>query len=565
MNISSLKATLDILPCPCLVLWPNSPHFTIEYANKAFCLVTNMPDCDLINKGMFEAFPENPADLETYGKERLIASLEIVIASKTSNRIEEQKYDIPVRGSENFEVRYWTVENSPVLNERGDVDFIIQIVTDITEMKILEKAVEVEIQRFQDLFSQAPSCMGILKGPNHIYELANPLYLKLIGKSDIIGQTVKEVLPELETQGIFEFLDTVYETGQSFAANEMLVQLDLHGTGELSDTYLNLIYQAHRNHDGSIDGIFFFAIDVTEQVLSRNQIELSEKRFKTLIQEGSDLISIVNENQLYTYLSPAFTNILGVKHEELIGTTPIGRIHEDDLERVTQTSARLEHEKHVKYTPFRYKVENGKYRWLESKATNLIDDPTINGILFNSNDITERMNHIEAIEEQNTKLKEIAWIQSHLVRAPVARILGLIELLKNEKEKDNEVELLNYIYDSTEELDVLIKDIIYKTEKLRTMTTINNVQPLDAEALFHILKSDFANNVNSKLSSSLSIEYAHVYDVINVYFPEIIEGTVFTITVNENEIELTNNGDKTEYNTDLLEQHLSEFLIERCS
>jgi hypothetical protein len=97
------------------------------------------------------------------------------------------------------------------------------------------------------------------------------------------------------------------------------------------------------------------------------------------------------------------------------------------------------------------------------------------------------------------------------------------------------------------------------------MTTINNVQPLDAEALFHILKSDFANNVNSKLSSSLSIEYAHVYDVINVYFPEIIEGTVFTITVNENEIELTNNGDKTEYNTDLLEQHLSEFLIERCS
>lgn len=426
-----------------------------------------MPDCDLINKGMFEAFPENPADPETYGKERLIASLEIVIASKTSNRIEEQKYDIPVRGSENFEVRYWTVENSPVLNERGDVDFIIQIVTDITEMKILEKAVEVEIQRFQDLFSQAPSCMGILKGPNHIYELANPLYLKLIGKSDIIGQTVKEVLPELETQGILQFLDTVYETGQSFAANEMLVQLDLHGTGELSDTYLNLIYQAHRNHEGSIDGIFFFAIDVTEQVLSRNQIELSEKRFKTLIQEGSDLISIVNENQLYTYLSPAFTNILGVKHEELIGTTPIGRIHEDDLERVTQTSARLEHEKHVKYTPFRYKVENGKYRWLESKATNLIDDPTINGILFNSNDITERMNHIEAIEEQNTKLKEIAWIQSHLVRAPVARILGLIELLKNEKEKDNEVELLNYIYDSTEELDVLIKDIIYKTEKFK--------------------------------------------------------------------------------------------------
>ena len=97
------------------------------------------------------------------------------------------------------------------------------------------------------------------------------------------------------------------------------------------------------------------------------------------------------------------------------------------------------------------------------------------------------------------------------------------------------------------------------------MTSINNVQPVSAEALFHILKSDFANEINNKLDSSLSIEYAHVYDVINVYFPEIIEGTLFTITVNANEIVLSNNGDNSEYNTELLEQHLHEFLHEKCS
>ena len=97
------------------------------------------------------------------------------------------------------------------------------------------------------------------------------------------------------------------------------------------------------------------------------------------------------------------------------------------------------------------------------------------------------------------------------------------------------------------------------------MKTIKNVQPVSSEALFQILKNDFANDINSKLNSSLSIEYAHVFDVINVYFPEIIEGTVFTITVNENEIELSNNGDNTEYNTDLLEQNLSDFLNEKCS
>ncbi|MEB0261099.1 MULTISPECIES: hypothetical protein [unclassified Mucilaginibacter] len=97
------------------------------------------------------------------------------------------------------------------------------------------------------------------------------------------------------------------------------------------------------------------------------------------------------------------------------------------------------------------------------------------------------------------------------------------------------------------------------------MTTIKNVHPLSAEVLFNLLKREFAIEINTKLNSSLSIEYAHVYDVINISFPEIIEGTVFTLIVNENEIELSNNGDNTEYNSDLLEQHLVEFLNEKCS
>jgi hypothetical protein len=97
------------------------------------------------------------------------------------------------------------------------------------------------------------------------------------------------------------------------------------------------------------------------------------------------------------------------------------------------------------------------------------------------------------------------------------------------------------------------------------MSIIKNVHPVSAEALFQILKSDFANEINLKLDSSLSIEYAHVYDVINIYFPEIIAGTVFTLTVNDDEIEISNNGDDSEYNTDLLEKHLYDFLLEKCS
>ncbi len=96
------------------------------------------------------------------------------------------------------------------------------------------------------------------------------------------------------------------------------------------------------------------------------------------------------------------------------------------------------------------------------------------------------------------------------------------------------------------------------------MTTIKNVQPLSAEKLFNLLKTEFGNYIYGKLDTNLAIEYAHVYDVINISFPEIIEGTVFTLIVNDIHIESSNNGENAAYNTELLEAHLIEFLNEQC-
>jgi PAS domain S-box-containing protein len=192
------------------------------------------------------------------------------------------------------------------------------IAKDITDKKKLEKAFEIEKRRFHDLHLQAPSCMGILKGPNHIYEMANNLYLQLIDKTNIIGKTVKEVLPELEAQGIFEFLDTVYETGETFSANEMLVKFDHHGNGKLVDRYLNFIYQAHRGIDGTIDGILFFANDVTEQVLSRKKIEDSLLRYTALIEQASDAICFIDSSMKILEVNNYGCDKLGYSKAEIL-------------------------------------------------------------------------------------------------------------------------------------------------------------------------------------------------------------------------------------------------------
>jgi hypothetical protein len=80
------------------------------------------------------------------------------------------------------------------------------------------------------------------------------------------------------------------------------------------------------------------------------------------------------------------------------------------------------------------------------------------------NDITERLTYIQAIEDQNIKLREISWMQSHIIRAPLARIMGLIPLAVNENTSTVErKEIFEFLETSAHELDEVIRDITTKT------------------------------------------------------------------------------------------------------
>ncbi|MGI4021651.1 MAG: hypothetical protein ACRYFA_09110 [Janthinobacterium lividum] len=96
------------------------------------------------------------------------------------------------------------------------------------------------------------------------------------------------------------------------------------------------------------------------------------------------------------------------------------------------------------------------------------------------------------------------------------------------------------------------------------MTAIQNIQPLSAEELFDVLKKDFPDYINEKLDSALTIEFAHVYDIINISFPEVAAATVLTVTVSDDNLVVTDNEtvseDRLEYNTELLKNQLVDFL-----
>lgn len=128
-----------------LLLMPNAPDFTIIDASEKYLEATLTRREEIINRRLFDVFPENPNDLESRGTDNLRNSLETVIATKQQHIMALQKYDIPVpisRGGGGFEERYWNPLNTPVLNNQNEILYIVHKVEDVTSSVLLQKDAE---------------------------------------------------------------------------------------------------------------------------------------------------------------------------------------------------------------------------------------------------------------------------------------------------------------------------------------------------------------------------------------------------------------------------------------
>jgi|TARA_R110002124_G_scaffold287021_4_gene469825 PAS domain S-box-containing protein len=114
---------------------------------------------------------------------------------------------------------------------------------------------------------------------------------------------------------------------------------------------------------------------------------------------------------------------------------------------------------------FTHKKKNGEIITVEIKSS-LIDHEGVKAEVVLANDITERMQYIKAIEDQNKRLQEIAWMQSHVVRAPLARLMSLVMAVDTLEEDFGKENYSKMIMDSAVELDEIIRDIVKKTDKV---------------------------------------------------------------------------------------------------
>jgi PAS domain S-box-containing protein len=133
---------------------------------------------------------------------------------------------------------------------------------------------EVERSRLKEVFHRAPSFIVAFRGADHVYEFVNEAYYQLVGQQrDLLGRPFVEALPELRDQGYKELLDRVLETGEPWVGRETpaLLQRDAAAPAEMR--YLDMVFQAMTEADGTRSGIVAHGYDVTEQVVARRDVE----------------------------------------------------------------------------------------------------------------------------------------------------------------------------------------------------------------------------------------------------------------------------------------------------
>jgi signal transduction histidine kinase len=126
------QALFEGSPDILLVLLPDSPKFTMVAATDARLAATHTTR-ESLGQGLFEQFPDNPEEPQATGTNNLRASLERVLATRASDTMAVQKYDI--RGPDGtFQSKYWSPKNIPVRSASGDVRYILHRVEDVTDL-----------------------------------------------------------------------------------------------------------------------------------------------------------------------------------------------------------------------------------------------------------------------------------------------------------------------------------------------------------------------------------------------------------------------------------------------
>lgn len=353
------------------------------FLNRMFARIYGWDDEDFTDVDSFfkKVYPE-----EAY-RDAMQARITTDIASGDPDRMQWNHVKVTTK---NRGIRYINARNIPLPSR----DIMISTVIDVTEERLARDAIKRTKAELDKIMQASLDIICTVDEEGYFRNVSN-------ASRRIWGYDPEEMAGK-------HFTSLVYRDDLDRTRRAHLTIMQGTPMTDFENRYLRkdgaiipMLWSANWDERDRI--MYCVARDATERIKALTALQRSEKRFKSLAQEGIDVNGIFDRKGMPLYVSPTSTRLLGVPPGMFIGKNPVAFIHPKDRFRVYRAFLKVPFAKKVTLAPFRVKHQDGTYRWVETVLTDFLEEPAVAGIVANTRDITERIkweNSLRTSEEK---------------------------------------------------------------------------------------------------------------------------------------------------------------------
>ncbi|CCH54080.1 PAS/PAC sensor signal transduction histidine kinase [Fibrisoma limi BUZ 3] len=222
-----------------------------------------------------------------------------------------ESYDETYRtlGADDGLLRWVRFVGRSYFTETGELSRFGGIAQDVTQQVLTQQKLESSQKQILNQFEQTPVGIAAISVPELTFRSANPFYAQLVGRSpeQLINKPLSEAIPETQRQRLDQWVQQVMTTGQSYTDQEVPVQLIRRD--QPATIYITFTYQPQRGTDGTVVGVLIVAVEVTQQVLARQEVLAEQSRLHTILEALPVGILIANAQGELIYGNPQVEQI----------------------------------------------------------------------------------------------------------------------------------------------------------------------------------------------------------------------------------------------------------------
>ncbi len=307
---------------------------------------------------------------------------------------------------------YWTSAYSPIYEDSAPhcIGGVLVICNETTQQVLAAQRLASERERFEQLFEQAPTFMAVVQGPQHIIQMVNPGYKRLVGDRPLIGLPILKALPDAAAQGFIEPLDQAFATGTPYTATGAKYDVSF-GGGPPVTRYVDFVFQPMLDSRGKVTGIFIEGVDVTERRAAEQALTFSEEQLR-LATEAAEVglwdLDVLEDKLFWPARVKA---MFGISSDEPATMADYyAGLHPEDREPTTEAFLSAMDPALRAVYDVEYRVigkEDGVVRWVAAKGRGIFDEfGNCVRVIGTAIDISERKRNEEDLRVLNRTLEQ---------------------------------------------------------------------------------------------------------------------------------------------------------------